>query len=215
MARKRDAREGCPDTDGADGLGGEGLLKLGGCQYRKVTLLYQRQEVLISGDQRIGLSGHSQLEKGHIRRIPTHRDRRRRIGNGDRRTKGEVIGQQFFLLCQREPEFGISQSTDQLRQSSLGNQGKEWLLLPEFTEGGHPPCRKHQRREDEVGIQHHPKRRSHPLWDWGLRAQATACSMSVDSSSSSTNLARIALARWMQHDITVYHLRVSSDGSSS
>ena len=71
MARKRDAREGCPDTDGADGLGGEGLLKLGGCQDRKVTLLYQRQEVLISGDQRIGLSGHSQLEKGNIRKIST------------------------------------------------------------------------------------------------------------------------------------------------
>ena len=185
-------------TDGADGLGGEGLLKLGGCEDRKVTLLSQNQEILISGDQHIGLSGQSQLEKGSIHRIPTQRDRRRRIGNGDRRTKGEVIGQQFFLLCQREPEFGRSQSTDQLRQSWLGNQGKELLLLPEFTKGGHPPCQKHQRREDEVGIQHHPKRRSHPLWDWGLRAQATACSMSVESSSSSASLARTASARWMR-----------------
>ena len=171
---------------------------MGGCQDRKVTLFSQSQEVLISGNQRIGLSGHSQMKKGHICRIPTHRDRRRRIGNGDRRTKGEVIGQQFFLICQRDPSFGISQRTDQLRQSWLGNQGKELLLLPEFSEGGHPPCRKHQRREDEVGIQHHPKRRSHPLWDWGLRAQATACSMSLDSNSSSANLARTASARWMR-----------------
>ena len=84
MARKRDAREGCPDTDGAEGLGGEGLLKLGGCQDRKVTLLYQSQEVLISGDQRIGLSGHIQLKKWNIRRITTQRDRVWRIGDGGR-----------------------------------------------------------------------------------------------------------------------------------
>lgn len=86
---------------------------------------------MVAGNQRPGLAGHGQLQKGNIEDVAARRCFRWWLGNADGLAVRQIVGQQLPLFIRRKFELRIAQHPNQLGRRNGGNQRPDAMILPD------------------------------------------------------------------------------------